>query len=1064
MKTNKSLIKKALLIAVLAALLLVAAMLTVKISVYAKRDNSELDYTFERVPVESIDICADGDITEIQPRQSFMVSFEVTPWYTTTSKIYFDVFPQSAATVTEVTEVNLSNGKAQGKAEIYVTEDAVVGSTFKITAGADNVESNEVELTVAKIPVTGLNLSLLGTDDKLHIGKTRTVEYDFSPSFATVQDVRYELYGNGLKYIESFDERTGTIKAKDGIAALDVNSTVTIIAYSVDNPNAFDSVTVSLYMPTTIVEISATTPLGRITSDNNPLAVANSKKGDTVTLHTTVNGVDSSGLNYVIVKGQEYIENGIVHSDGTFKLRPTTGWSEAMKIPHPEIKIRAAYSDGYDEIVVGVYIPVEKISFVNSAPTEVENYRSYNLEAEAFPKYATQLADNSIPISYSLGELDSSIAVINSEGILNLPKSLTSKGSVINYSASLVNAWDGVDVAPLTRNITVVPVYATSFKAISILKDGVSIFDNDVKVLPSDKLQVNVDYTIDNVTDVDFSLSESSNMLSTDDNIIEVAAIDLMENDNPYIKIVIAYDNGGISFNETRAISIYVPALSAKIDDAVFMRDRSLNLKTLITINGHGFASNKTIEWGVPTISNSKVGISAVCEDGILKIDTQANAGSLVKVPYRTFDSNDWQYKEFTVAPLFGSFTLEYGKISNNEDLREYEVNYEAPQLEEGQSVDLYLKFNGVGVSDQFGVSYSVKVSNNANIYYCGGDGQKDIFRLSAKSGQSGRNNNIRYAITVKDGTSTYYVFTDNIGVSANSWIDLNTKEIAIFKRISGNIDIFNTRINEQESFILTGWSNSITFNSADLVWQISGGKMEGRKIVSAPNRGFILSVTAKQQYNSAEIAYTFEAQFHSVIYYNDDTFVKKTYVRQYYGIQLEGRICTKEYNVQSGWSSEDDGSFNLNSIYYGYFDLVLYAEWSPLREVIEKPGEVKITDDGVYSYSDKISPLFDIALLRSLGYTEISITIVFNCKEINDGYQDVRIFSGSDSNRIGDATVEHGKGHKDTSWWKHTITYNVAFDKFTSNDASFYIGWGAHGGLGDNWSLGERTITIEAK
>ncbi|MDE6001310.1 MAG: hypothetical protein K2G96_03195, partial [Clostridia bacterium] len=425
--------------------------------------------------------------------------------------------------------------------------------------------------TVSKIPVEGLALSLTGTDDKLHIGKTRNVFYEFSPSYASMQDVRYELDGNGLKYIEYFDAATGTIKAKDGISVLDVNSTVTVTAYSIDNPNAFDSVTLTLYMPTTTVKITATTPLGRITDDNRPLAVASSTAGDIVALHTTVNGVESSGLNYVIVKGQEYIENGIILSDGTFYLRPTSNWTNEMKVPHPVIKIRAAYSDGFDEIEISVYIPVETLTFVNSVSTVVENYRSYDMSVEAFPKYATLLADNPEPFVYALSGIDETVAVIDSNGILNLPKSLTSKGSVINYSATLKNEWSGVDVNPLNYRMTVVPVYATAFKSIDIVKDGISIFSNGIKVLPSDNLQVEAEYTIDNVTDIDFTLCVNSNMMSADGKSLSVCALNLIECDNPFIDIIVVYNHGGNIFSEKIYVTVYVPAVFADIDDSVFM-------------------------------------------------------------------------------------------------------------------------------------------------------------------------------------------------------------------------------------------------------------------------------------------------------------------------------------------------------------------------------------------------------------------------------------------------------------------------------------------------------------
>ncbi|MDE6001456.1 MAG: hypothetical protein K2G96_03960, partial [Clostridia bacterium] len=97
----------------------------------AESVSTESDYTFETVPVENIQISADDGVCEIQPRHSFTMSYEVTPWYTTTPEIYFDVIPQNAATITSVTPVELIEGMAQGEAKITVSPDAVVGSTFR---------------------------------------------------------------------------------------------------------------------------------------------------------------------------------------------------------------------------------------------------------------------------------------------------------------------------------------------------------------------------------------------------------------------------------------------------------------------------------------------------------------------------------------------------------------------------------------------------------------------------------------------------------------------------------------------------------------------------------------------------------------------------------------------------------------------------------------------------------------------------------------------------------------------------------------------------------------------
>ncbi len=1008
------------------------------------------DYTFETVPVEKIEISVDGNLSKVQPRQQFTVSYEVSPWYTTTKEVYFNISPATSATVGRVSTVELKNGKAVGNAVITVSPDAEVGSTFSVNAGVDGIESNSVEMTVEKIPVNRIKLSLQGNDDKLHIGKTRSVACEFTPSYASDLSLRYELSGDGMKYIEYFDEENGVIKAKQDVSVIDVNSTVTLTAYSIDNPNAYDSVTMTLYMPTTVVEIFADTPLGRYNSQGQAMAIANSGSGDTVFLRATVNGVDSAGLNYVIVKGQEYVEDGYVHSDGSFTLRPTSDWSESMKKPHPEVKIRAAYSDGFDEITVAVYIPVESLTFINAVDSKVENFRSYNLKAQALPEYATLLADSELPIIYSLGDTDSSVAFVDSEGLLTLPKSLTSKGSVIGFSANLVNAWEGVDVMPLRRNLTVMPVYAKWFESVKIVKDEIALDNEKVKALPSDLLRVAVVYDVDNVTDIDITLSQNSDIIATSGDSITVSSLSAMKEDNPFIEIDVIYDHGGNVFSKKCYLSIYIPALSGEIADANFQRDDSLDLNSLITINGHGHASNKTVEWGEPIVTADKNGIGAKCEDGFLYISTFANAGTKVRVPYRTFDSNAWQYKDFTVSDLNERFSLEYMQTSGK-DNKKYDVNPVAPQLEEGQSVSLHLKYKGLGGKVNFGLTYSVEVSSNATFAYSSGIKDYDAFTLSVKSGQSGRDNYVTYKITVHDGTATYYIYTDGVSAPNGSQSKAeNLEKISVFKRVSGTLSVSHAWVEVGDIMDLTGWDSSFTYNREDLVWSISGGKMEGNKIAEAPRSGFTLTITANQKYNGTDINFYSEVFFSSIIYYyeNDSNEIKhkkSVYKREGCSITIEGELCTRDGYLQIGWSTANKGQkdYEFGEIYSGAQDKDLYAYWVRTSFLVHigQDGDVDGNSGGEEIQLDENQNKdfytrnylvdLNIDLLKELGYTKIDVNISALLERIlHDGkFAKMWLDINGSTVRVWDK-FEPTKSKS----WNNNFSVTVDISKFTQN------------------------------
>lgn len=975
----------------------------------------EVDYTFEEVPIESITISVDGEVNEVQPGHSFTISYEVKPWYTTRSRIFFDILSCKCAVVTETSDIVVENGKAYGNAKITVMDTATVGNTFNVVAGADNIESNKIEITVAKVPVERISLSVDGNDSRLHVGKTRTLKCEFYPSNATYKNLRYEVAGTGTKYIESFDEQTGIIKAKDDITVLDVNSSVTITAYSVDDDTIYDSTTLSLYMPTTIVNIAADTPLERLTDDGKPLAVANSKKGDTVKLNTTVNGVETSGLNYIIVEGQEYIENGIIHEDGTFTIRRTAGWAKNMQIPHPEIKIRAAYSDGFDEITISVYVPVERISFIGRAPTEVENNRSYDLSAEIFPKYATLLADNANVLEYSLNGLSENIASVSEAGLLYLPKSLTSKGKTINFSAALVNSWDGVDVMPLTHELNIIPVYAESFKTIDILKNGQSVISDNVKILPSDKLQVEVEFNVDNVTDTVITLQENSNMLSTDGQTINIAQLNAMESNNPYIPVTIVYDNGGNKFNALRNLSIYVPAESAKISDSIFNRDETLNLNKLITINGHGYASNKTIEWGTPEIINGTSALKAACDDGVLNISSQANAGTVVRVPYKTYDRTSWEYKEFTVAPLADAFSLIYGKSS------EYDIDVSAPQLEEGQGVDLFLSYKGLGGVRNYGLSYTVTTDRNkANLSFVTDGRDSDEFRLNILNGQSGKNNTVNYVITVHDGACAYTIKTSEDPQNGGSVVPL--KNIAVFKRIRNAIGVNNTVVRLNDKFEITNWDDSVTYNKNDLSFKISGGTVIGSQITTAPSHGFILTISATQKYNGVDIAYSEEIPFNAVMYKNDEGIIKKTvYKKQNYEMTLDNAMFEKDEYAQTGWSKAKNGDkeYALNGKCAENQDVDLYAFWSKTKISVALSGKYENTwmgtDYSGWNTLDSLEKFYthetSLDELKNVGYSSMNINVTVHHSIWGTVDYQIRIYDETTGSELAKGTHSSGNG-----------------------------------------------------
>lgn len=998
----------------------------------AAAEDLEIDYTFDDVPVENIEINTDSEITEIKPGESFPITFELSPWYTTTDRIYIDILPEEVAVASDIDAIKIKNGRAWGTAIITVSPKAEVGSEFTVTASANEIESNEIRLTIAKIPVEQIKLSFADSDDKLHIGKSKQITCEVVPQTATNKNIRYELSGTGAQYVKSFNKSTGTITALSDISDMKADSTIIVTAFSEDDSSVSDSIVMSLYVPTIDVELSASTPLGGKTSDNATLAVANSVIGETVKLSATVNGVNTTGLNYVIVKGREYIENGLIRSDGSFTVKSTTEWTASMRQPHAEIRVRAAYSDGFDEIGISIYVPVEQISFVDDdVPNNVENNRSYGLGVKAFPEYATFLNDCSDPFIYTLNGLDKSIASVNSKGLLSLPKSLTSKGKIINYTAYLNSAWGGVDAEPLTHTMLVVPVLANNITSAIIKKGDKSITDKSVNVMPEDVLVVEVEYDKDNVTELDFDLIENSTMLSASKEKITIAALSVMTEDNPNIPITLKYSGEKSEISKQLYVPIYVPAMTASIQQVPVERDNALNLMPLVTINGHGYASNKTITWGSVRINNKSVP-GAKCDKGILSIDNKTNAGSEVTVKFKTCDNDNWIEQTFIVAPLGNYFTLTYTQTQN------YTIKTDSPQLEDGQSVGLMLDYNGFS-GKKYGLSYTVQSTSNSTISEktSNQNSEYDEFTLSALSGQSGRNNNIGYLIEIKDGTTNYYIGTQDFGKKSPASTYMNN--IAVFNRINGKIDVKNISIEEGETFILDGWDTLATFDENDLSWTINGNIVTDKILADAPNEGFVLKISASQPYNNSCITFAAEIAFSSILYKSEsDEIIKKTYKKNDETIKLANSLDeVKENYAQTGWSTSIDGAkdYELESEFSENKDLTLYSYWNKtvINVAMDSTFETEdfLPNDfcnwrGVDNITNLFNSYTSTDALKSVGYTKVTISIDMHVSIYGDAEMYLQIYDVTSDKELSCSDLYHSP-NGDSFDTTYTFTFDIS-------------------------------------
>lgn len=190
-----------------------------------------------------------------------------------------------------------------------------------------------------------------------------------------------------------------------------------------------------------------------------------------------------------------------------------------------------------------------------------------------------------------------------------------------------------------------------------------------------------------------------------------------------------------------------------------------------------------------------------------------------------------------------------------------------------------------------------------------------------------------------------------------------------------------------------------------------------------------------------------------------------------YTNVKIHGKLKTQDnINNQKFYGWHNGSECYSQNVEYEFDDITLLKkDLCPNRVKLKQEivfsvdngyRDKKITDDD--NYSESIYPNFNRDLLLSLGYTKFHVSITFDCQEIDNGYQDLWVYS-HDNILQKSFTVEHTKGKKDTTWWAHNVTFDLGLTS-TNTDGSFWLKWGAHGDWDDDWRLGYTTITITAQ
>lgn len=533
--------------------------------------------------------------------------------------------------------------------------------------------------------------------------------------------------------------------------------------------------------------------------------------------------------------------------------------------------------------------------------------------------------------------------------------------------------------------------------------------------------------------------------------------------------IVISAKQDNVSSNKL-TFDIHIPDEGLSVVVATVSRGATHRITFTHTAN----ATDKTFEWGIETSGVKKV----VGSNDEFFVPKNFSAGTQITIKYRSCDAAffgincAWKKAIFTVKEIDNKnensvfdnglkksgFNFVFGKEGD------YTIgkNGSTPQLEVGKSTRIDLVYSNASITE-----YGMRIKSKDNIHIGNyaeiveyGD---DWVVVKAKS-TAIANSEIQISIDILDGKESY---------------PIQAATLYIFRKLDGKLEFSTVTQNKTNiTSYINRASSTFDFNANDGYTALEFGVLNqgGFKL----DKYGTLEVTSYTANKEQSISYSYRQTYNGYLlptYIQTSTITLRTVTLNnnggsiqpsyYVALQNMSSIKTvaslpyKTDYVFNGYSSYIDRSGNVLRDLSSVSSLT--ASWVHVKYTYKSTTDKTITDNNVYSYKEYIYPGFDISTLRSLGYTSIKITIKYDCREINDGYQDIRIFSGSDSNRIGDKTEEHGKGHKDTSWWSHTLNYDISLDRFATNTASFYIGWGAHGGLEDDWELGTRTITVEA-
>ena len=174
----------------------------------------------------------------------------------------------------------------------------------------------------------------------------------------------------------------------------------------------------------------------------------------------------------------------------------------------------------------------------------------------------------------------------------------------------------------------------------------------------------------------------------------------------------------------------------------------------------------------------------------------------------------------------------------------------------------------------------------------------------------------------------------------------------------------------------------------------------------------------------------------------------------------------TRENYRFLGWYDKNGSPVTANTILTTASYHSLTAKWVLITSIVDfTPSngnrDKTVTDDD--KVFDVVTTSLNKSELKALGYTKIKISCTFDIHEINDGYQELWIYTKQSGIKLGYKEFET----KDSGWHSHSYSVTVDIDSLLTDangNIIFTAEFGAHGSGKDNWTLGTTQYTASAQ